>query len=301
MFRLEDWLRQGLAGLLGLTLPKPATPFLKRVEQLTMYRHHIATPPEPAVSDFAKRIATISVIGDDGTVFPDTTISIPKGATEFLVNGEINQKISLVLRDYDIRNNGSDPSDPLAWTVVDSVPPPKPGTLHIANVEQVDFQLVGSSTSGDVPLTVTFSTTTGEMDGTIDYGDGSTPDKSLTHTYTTPGSYLAVYTNSDGTSQLTITATGTAPVPPVPPVVPVPLGISASPIAGVAPLSVSLTVTGDNAGVAIFNSGEPGVGDITPPPPSVIYSTPGTYSATVKAGTPTEVASVTITVTAPTQ
>lgn len=232
----EDWLRQGLARLLGLVLPKPGIPVFKstETEQINMFRHHIATPPEPSVSDFAKRVATITITGVDGVQKPDTTIDVAKGSKEFIVDAEIDEVVSLVLRDFDIRNNGSDPSDPLAWKVVDTVPPPKPGELHIASVEQLD--------------------------------------------------------------------PAPAPVPPVspppPPPAVVPLAMSPAPLSGDAPLSVALNVSGDAALTAAFNSGEPGAADFAAPPPSAyIYITPGTYTASVKAGS--ETASVTITVTAP--
>lgn len=188
-----------------------------------MIRHTLTTPPEPNIEGFAKRQATVTVTGVDGTVQPDFTVDIPKGQSEFQVTAELGEKVSIVLRDFDVAHNGSDPSEPLTFTVVRptaAVSPP------FVRVEEIDEKgqivvppptLTASPTSGPAPLTVAFTTTgqvmefnTGEP-GAVN--QGSVPE---THIYETPGSYSAKAIGPGGSPTVSISvsqAPVTAPKP----------------------------------------------------------------------------------------
>lgn len=80
-----------------------------------------------------------------------------------------------------------------------------------------------SSTTGDAPLTVTFSEDSTQGTGTInqwawDFGDGNTStESSPEHTYTEPGEYTVSLTVSDEYSSHTVTATEPVVVLAVPP------------------------------------------------------------------------------------
>ena len=87
--------------------------------------------------------------------------------------------------------------------------------------------LSASPTSGDAPLTVSFTLSESDPDGdslscTLDFGDGSSPYSgcgNTSHTYQNAGTYTATYTVSDGrggtgSDSVTVTATEPSPNPP---------------------------------------------------------------------------------------
>src|SRR4051812_36980270 len=132
----QHWLAMARAkarNFLGLTPPKPKSLIRKPgVTEVTMLRHHIQLPPEPTIDDLDHREATIK-IGDT----EPTVLSISKGSTEFTVDTDRNVSVTISLVDVDTSGNKSAPSDPLTFTATDTVPPPQPGTLAVASVEQV--------------------------------------------------------------------------------------------------------------------------------------------------------------------
>jgi PKD repeat protein len=142
-----------------------------------------------------------------------------------------------------------------------------------------------SLTSGNIPLTVTFTnTTTGSATQYLwDFnGDGITDstDQSPTHIFTTAGAYNVklIAIGSGGQSQSS--ATITAQTPPNAPVA----NFTILPQSGTAPLSVQFTntTTGDVTGYIwdFDNNGQP---DSTETSPSFTYTTAGTYTARLTA------------------
>ncbi len=128
-------------------------------------------------------------------------------------------------------------------TVTD--PPPPPPAAPVA-----DFTV--STTSGDVPLSVSFTNlTTGDVTGySWDFGDGNgSSGTNPTHTYNAAGTYTVSLTATGPGGSDTAVCSGcitvTDPVPPAPVA-----GFSASTSGGEAPLDVSFTntSTGDITG-----------------------------------------------------
>ena len=103
----------------------------------------------------------------------------------------------------------------------------------------------GSSSGGDIPLTVNFSSA-GSTDpgGSIagylwDFGDGSTStDANPAHTYTTPGNYVVTVTVTDNQGAKSV---NTVPVAVTAPNIPPVAVATANPPEGAAPLSVVFT------------------------------------------------------------
>ena len=144
-----------------------------------------------------------------------------------------------------------------------------------------------SPTSGIAPLPVTFTGSASGGTGTYaydwDFGDGSTHGATANalHTYTAAGAYTAVLTVTSGTQTKTcsqaITVTQTSIV----------LTCDANPASGVAPLTVTFTVTATGAPSTYsflwdFGDGTTSVVQN----PTHEYATPGLYhaSVTVKSG-----------------
>jgi PKD repeat protein len=165
--------------------------------------------------------------------------------------------------------------------------------------------VVGASAcpeSGTAPLTVAFTGTGSDSDGTIisyewtfgdevsspfvlyerTFGDGvSSTSQNPIHIYNSPGTYTATLTVTDddgatGSDSVVITVTESANQPPV-------AGAFASPESGTAPLDVAFTGTGsDSDGTVVSYEWTFGDGtSSTSQNPAHIYNNPGTYTATL--------------------
>jgi PKD repeat protein len=138
-----------------------------------------------------------------------------------------------------------------------------------------------SPTSGQVPLTVTFTDTStgGPTSWAWDFGDGQTATtQDAVHTYTAVGSYLArlTVTNAGGSSSATTTITVTS----APTGAPVAI-FTASPSSGSPPLTV--TFTNASTGVPTswaWNFGDGQSSNLQNPPPHV-YANTGTFTVTL--------------------
>ena len=147
----------------------------------------------------------------------------------------------------------------------------------------VDFS--ASPASGTAPLSVVFAnSTTGAVTSWVwDFGDNTTSTaQNPTHIYSTPGSYKPVLTaTGPGGSASKTAATAISVAAPAPPVV----NFSASPTSGAAPLSVVFTntTTGQVTSWAwTFGDGTTSIVKS----PTHVYSTPGSYKATLTAAGP---------------
>jgi PKD repeat protein len=162
---------------------------------------------------------------------------------------------------------------------------------------------------GKVPLPVQFSATATDADGdepsySWDFGNGGTTEdattKDATFTYTTPGTYTAKVTVSDG--KLTDSETVTVAVAPN--AAPVIASAAATPSAGKAPLPVTLAAEAtDGDGDDLTYSWDFGDGDAIENATAQVdhtYATPGTYTAevTVWDGRATDTETVAVTVKA---
>ncbi len=117
---------------LGLILPQPRPLRLLGSEVLTVLRYTFSLPPAPAVDDLARREANVVAGTAEGTA-----VSIAKDATSFTFDFDRDVAVSITLTDIDTSGNRSPASAPLEFTTTDTVPPPQPGILGIAKVEQV--------------------------------------------------------------------------------------------------------------------------------------------------------------------
>ncbi len=149
--------------------------------------------------------------------------------------------------------------------------------------------MTASPVSGTTPLTVSFNGTgSSDPDGTIasyewQFGNGaSATGSTATYTYTSAGSYTAtkVIDNSGVASMATTTITVSTPVNKPPTAV-----MSATPISGNAPLTVAFNAAGSSdpdGSIASyqwqFGNGSTATGSSA----NYTYTTPGTYTATLK-------------------
>ena len=139
--------------------------------------------------------------------------------------------------------------------------------------------------SGLAPLTVEFNGAAADSDGSIasyqwNFGDGASSNRLVTsHVYVAPGNYTAslVVTDDRGasaSSSVTVHATSTANQPPT-------ASVSATPMTGAAPLTVSFSGSGTDADGTIatyawaFGDGAASSAQN----PSHAYSAAGTYAA----------------------
>jgi hypothetical protein len=102
-----------------------------------MLRYTVNMPPRPPIADLATREVT-QQLNAETAVRP-----FPPEAADFTVDAEAGTLVSLSLVDVDTSGNRSDPSAPLSFTATDTVPPPAPGGMAVAKVEQVDTAAKG--------------------------------------------------------------------------------------------------------------------------------------------------------------
>jgi PKD repeat protein len=155
------------------------------------------------------------------------------------------------------------------------------------NQVPVISDISATPTSGDAPLSVDFTVTASDPDGSIasyawDFGDENTSAvQNPTHSYASAGTYTATCTVTDNegataSDSVEITVTATAEDPVVD-------DISATPTSGVAPLTVAFAVTASDPDGTI-DSYSWDFGDqhtSQEQNPSHVYTLPGTYTATV--------------------
>jgi PKD repeat protein len=160
-------------------------------------------------------------------------------------------------------------------------------------------KFTADKTSGEAPLTVAFTdTSTGDVKTrTWDFGDGNTAvGTQVSHTYATPGSYLATLTvrNDGGASSASAQITVTAPPPPPAPVA----KIEATPVAGQVPLSVQFYDRSEGTveqRAWTFGDGSPASTEIAP---KRTYQTAGTYTAVLNVSNATGASSASVGITA---
>ena len=97
-----------------------------------MLRYTIDMPPKPPITDLASREVTITLnaVADVRTLAPDDA--------SFQFDTDVGVAVSITLVDIDTSGNRSAPSPALSFTATDTVPPPVPGGLAVAQVEQID-------------------------------------------------------------------------------------------------------------------------------------------------------------------
>lgn len=124
--------RMKARAFLGLVPPKPNALTMTGTEVKTVLRYTFTLPAEPAIDDLAHREANVTV--NSGTA---EVVTISKGMAQFQKDFDRNALVSITLIDVDTSGNKSVPSDPFSFTATDTVPPPKPGGLSVAAIEQV--------------------------------------------------------------------------------------------------------------------------------------------------------------------
>jgi len=128
---LPRWLRRWLRWRL-LAPPRPGPLTLCRQEECRVLRYTVAMPPAPTIGDLAYR--EVSIQKDASR---ETRQLAPLAAT-FQFDTDPGVLVILGLVDVDTSGNRSQPSEPLAFTATDTVPPPQPGGFTIQSVEQID-------------------------------------------------------------------------------------------------------------------------------------------------------------------
>ena len=97
-----------------------------------MLKYTVNMPPVPDISDLATREVTINL--DAAT---DIKSLQPSDATfQFVTNAGVHVKTWCV--DIDTSGNRSEPGPALEFDATDTIPPPTPGGMAVASVEQVD-------------------------------------------------------------------------------------------------------------------------------------------------------------------
>jgi PKD repeat protein len=155
------------------------------------------------------------------------------------------------------------------------------GSTSVTQTGYINVQSVPGAafTFASAGLTVTFTNgTSGATSYSWNFGDGETSTQANpVHTYATGGVYTVTLTTGNSCGTTTITKTVTLLAPPT-------AAFTASPSTGCAPLTVNYTnqSTGQPSTFAwSFPGGTPSSSSAANP--TVVYSTPGTYSATLVA------------------
>lgn len=159
------------------------------------------------------------------------------------------------------------------------------GTCPIAS-------FTSSAVSGPAPLAVSFTnTSTNTISYLWSFGDGtSSTDASLSHTFTTPGTYNVTLTASNGTKSSLVNATITVTEP-----VPV-ASFTTSRVSGYAPLSVSFANTSSNTTSYLWSFGD-GSSYSIEVSPSHVFTRAGTYTVTLTSTGPGGQATLSKTIT----
>src|SRR5215831_11275069 len=128
---LPRWFRRWLRWLF-LAPPQPGPLTIHSQQEATVLRYTIKLPAKPAIADLATREVTIALDAktDVWALLPDTA--------DFVFDTDVGVLVSITLIDIDTSGNRSAPSPALTFTATDTVPPPVPGGLAVANVEQID-------------------------------------------------------------------------------------------------------------------------------------------------------------------
>ncbi len=155
---------------------------------------------------------------------------------------------------------------------------------YITVYDPITADFSGTPTSGDAPLTVTF---TDQSTGTVtawswDFGDGTTStEQNPTHTYNSAGTYTVTLTASNSCDSDTqtktdyITVTEPTGNPPV-------ADFSGSPTSGDAPLTVTFTdLSSNNPTSWSWDFGDGTTSTVQNP--THTYNTPGTYTVSLTA------------------
>lgn len=151
----------------------------------------------------------------------------------------------------------------------------KTGYIKVGGLPTTDFTSVVNGSTVTFTSTATNPPGSGTLTYAWDFGDGGTSTLAdPTHTYSAGGTYSVILTVTNSCGNAVKTKTVTILVPPV-------AGFSVSNSTGCAPLTVQYTSTsaGANGYAWTFPGGTPGTS--TAQNPSVVYNTPGTYSATL--------------------
>ncbi len=164
----------------------------------------------------------------------------------------------------------------------------KPQPPQSTNHPPIIDSIIADPQQGNAPLTVTYTITAYDPDGdsiiyTINFGDGksySGQEETTTHTYQKSGEYDAKICVCDIHLSCTCTYKHIEVDPNPSPQV---TNFTASPIQGVAPLTVTFTVTAVDRAITnyTYNFGDGHIEQTTEPVVIHTYSDPGIYRATV--------------------
>lgn len=151
----------------------------------------------------------------------------------------------------------------------------KNGFITVGGVPTVNFTSVVNGSTVAFTSTATNPPGSGTLLYSWDFGDGGTSTlANPSHTYTAGGTFTVILTVTNNCGNAVKTNTVTILIPPV-------AGFNATNTSGCAPLTVQYTSTSNGASTYAwtFLGGTPSTS--TAQNPSVVYNSPGTYSATL--------------------
>jgi len=136
--RLIRWLRRVFRWQV-FPPPQPGPFTISDQKEVNVLRYTINMPPAPAISDLGSREVTIDL---DGV---QSGMSLKPTDTTFQFDCDRGVNVTLTMVDVDTSGNKSAPGPALTFLSVDNIPPPVPGGMSVALVEQIDTTTAGPS------------------------------------------------------------------------------------------------------------------------------------------------------------
>ncbi len=132
----------------GVCVPQPRPITVNFIKEDFLMQKYIYTlnMPAPGAKDVVERKMYLTINGVEEMLDVDPLMEFYK------LELEENAVCSVYVIDTDDAGNASPPSDTLEWTVIDTIPPSKPDTIVIGDVEEVFEDEPVDDDSSDEPV-----------------------------------------------------------------------------------------------------------------------------------------------------